>query len=117
MNVVRIADAPPYNAPGHFDMAMARLQGREAGPSDLIWLGLSRLSPGGATTLDASGLEKFYVVLEGEVTISNGAETVTLRRWDSCRIAAGEGRQLSNASKAEAVILLAMPLPDTERQG
>jgi mannose-6-phosphate isomerase-like protein (cupin superfamily) len=116
MNVVRIVDAPAYNAPGHFDMAMARLQGREAGPADLIWLGLSRLSPGGGTTLDASGLEKFYVVLEGEITISNGSEAVTLGRWDSCRIAAGESRQLSNKSNAEAVVLLAMPLPEGERR-
>lgn len=115
MNVVRIADAPAYDAPGHFGMAMSRLQGREAGPADLIWLGLSRIAPGGGTTVDASGLEKLYVVLDGEVTISNGADTATLRRWDSCRIAAGEDRQLSNRSGAEAVLLLAMPLPAAER--
>lgn len=115
MNVVRIADAPSYEAPGHFEMSMARLQGREAGPADLLWLGLSRIAPGGGTTLDASGLEKFYVVVAGEVTISNGPDTVTLGPLDSCRIAPGEGRRLENRTDREAAILLAMPLPDSER--
>ena len=114
MNVVRIGDAPAYEAPGHSKMSMVRLQGHEAGPADVMWIGLSRIAPGGGTTLDASAVEKHYVVIEGEVTISNGAETVTLGPRDSCRIAPGEGRQLSNRSDAEATILLAMPLPHAE---
>ena len=110
MNVVRLDAAPPYEAPGHDKMHMLRLQGREAGASDVLWLGLSHLLPGGGTTLDASPLEKMYVVLEGEVTISNGREEVTLRRWDSCRIAPDEPRALSNRSNRPATVLLAMPL-------
>jgi mannose-6-phosphate isomerase-like protein (cupin superfamily) len=51
-----------------------------------------------------------YVVLEGEVVVSNGGEEATLGRWDSCRIAPGEGRQLSNRTNRMAAILLAMPL-------
>ena len=58
MNVVRIEAAPPYEAPGHDRMRMARLQGREAGPADTMWLGLSRIAPGGGTTLDAAAVEK-----------------------------------------------------------
>jgi mannose-6-phosphate isomerase-like protein (cupin superfamily) len=115
MNIVRIGTAPSYEAPGHFNMSMVRLQGREAGPGDLVWLGLSRIAPGGGTTLDASDLEKHYVVIEGEVTISNGNETVTLGHLDSCRIAPGEGRQLSNLGTADAAILLVMQLPESER--
>ena len=110
MNVVRLDAAPPYEAPGHNQMHMLRLQGREAGASDVLWLGLSQLLPGGGTTLDASPLEKMYVVLDGEVTISNGREEVTLRPWDSCRIAPEEPRALSNRSNRPATILLAMPL-------
>jgi len=52
MNVVRLDAAPSYEAPGHDHMRMLRLQGREAGPSDVLWLGLSHLLPGGGTTLD-----------------------------------------------------------------
>jgi mannose-6-phosphate isomerase-like protein (cupin superfamily) len=91
-------------------MRMLRLQGREAGASDVLWVGLSHILPGGGTTLDASPLEKMYVVLDGEVTISNGTEEVTLRPWDSCRIAPDEPRALSNRTNRPATILLAMPV-------
>jgi mannose-6-phosphate isomerase-like protein (cupin superfamily) len=110
MNITRLDQAPLYEAPGHDRMRMLRLQGRESGPSDQLWLGLSYLLPGGGTTLDASGIEKMYVVLEGEVVVSNGAEETTLRAWDSCRIAPGEPRRLTNKSNRPAAILLAMPL-------
>ena len=110
MHVTRLDTAPAYDAPGHAEMRMLRLQGREAGPADQLWLGLSYLLPGGGTTLDASGIEKMYVVLEGEVVTSNGTEEATLGRWDSCRIAPGEPRQLSNRANRPAAILLAMPL-------
>ena len=110
MHVVRLDGRPPYEAPGHDHMRMLRLQGREAGPGDVLWLGLSHILPGGGTTLDASPIEKMYVVLDGEVTISNGTEEVTLRPWDSCRIAPGEPRALSNRTNRPASILLAMPL-------
>jgi quercetin dioxygenase-like cupin family protein len=110
MNIVRFDAAPEYQAPGHDLMRMVRLQGREAGPSETLWLGVSTIEPGGGTTLDASGLEKMYVVLDGEVTISNGYEEAVLRPWDSCRIAPNEERALKNNTNRPATILLAMPL-------
>ena len=110
MHVTRLGAAPPYEAPGHDDMRMLRLQGREAGPASTLWLGLSHLLPGGGTTLAASLLEKMYVVLAGEVTINNGEETVVLGRWDSCSIAPGEPRSIVNHTNRPATILLAMPI-------
>src|SRR4051812_41406966 len=110
MNVVRFDTAPEYQAPGHDCMRMVRLQGREAGPAENLWLGVSTIEPGGGTTLDASGLEKMYVVLAGEVTISTGHEQAVLRPWDSCRTAPNEGRALKNNIDQPATILLAMPL-------
>ena len=80
MHVNRLADLKPYEAPGHHDMRMFRMQGRDAGPSDTAWLGMSQLLPGGRIDLSASPEEKFYVVLDGEVTFSNGTETVTLAK-------------------------------------
>jgi glyoxylate utilization-related uncharacterized protein len=111
MHIVRFDEAPSYDAPGHALTQMVRLQGREAGPTDTVWLGVSTIAPGGGTTLDASGVEKLYLVLDGTVTVSNGQDKVSLHRWDSCRIAPGEGRQLSNDTDKEASILLVMPLP------
>jgi quercetin dioxygenase-like cupin family protein len=110
MHVVRLDDAPAYEAPGHQDMKMFRMQGREAGPADVLWLGMSHLLPGGGTTFTASPEEKFYVVLEGEVTIESDTGTQTLKQWDSCRIAPNEKRALKNLTKRPATILLAMPL-------
>ena len=112
MQVTRFDDAPAYHPPAHDDMRCLRLQGHEAGPTSMLWLGASHLLPGGGTSLDASPLEKLYLVLEGEVTVTGGeGAAAVLRRWDSCRIAPGEVRALRNDTNRCATILLAMPLP------
>ena len=112
MHLVPFADAPPYEAPGHHDMTMRRLQGREAGPSDTVWIGMSVIEPGGGTTASASLTEKFYVVIEGVVKITathDGRTTsAVLRPLDSCRIAPGETRQLHNPGRQPAKVLLVM---------
>jgi mannose-6-phosphate isomerase-like protein (cupin superfamily) len=116
MHVVRFAEAPEYTAPGHNDMAMVRLQGREAGPSSDLWVGVSVIAPGGGTTLSSSPQEKMYVVLDGRLQISNGESEVALGKWDSCRIAGGEHRRIVNRTNSPATVLLAMPLSGDERQ-
>jgi quercetin dioxygenase-like cupin family protein len=114
MHVTRIEAAPEYQAPNHFDMTCLRLQGREAGPAEQLWLGLSIIEPGGRTGLDPSPMEKHYVVLEGELTLVGelgGVHTeAVLRAHDSCRFAPGEKRQLINHGSGIAKVLLAMPL-------
>lgn len=113
MHITRIAEAPEYQAPNHFEMTCLRLQGREAGPAEQLWLGLSIVEPGGRTGLDPSPMEKHYVVLEGELTLIgelNGVKTeAVLCAQDSCRFAPGEKRQLVNHSDRVARVLLAMP--------
>lgn len=114
MHVTRFHAAPEYLAPNHFDMRCLRLQGREAGPAEQLWLGVSVIAPGGHTGLDASPLEKHYVVLDGELALVGEHEgrrdKAVLSRWDSCRFAPGEKRQLINRSEQPATVLLAMPL-------
>lgn len=111
MHVTRLKDAQFYFPPEHHDMRCLRLQGHEAGPAEKLWLGMSQLLPGGHTSLDASPLEKYYVVLEGELTIENAEERVVLGQWDSCRIAPGEKRALKNETNRTVTVLLSMPLP------
>jgi len=115
MNVTRIDSAPEYEAPNHFDMRCLRLQGHEAGASQSIWLGLSVIEPGGHTSLNASPLEKHYVVLEGELTLVSERNGVTseavLRPQDSACIEPGEKRQLINRSASVVRVVLAMPYP------
>ena len=109
MNLTRFASAPPYFPPNHDGMHCLRLQGHEAGPSDTIWLGVSHILPGGGTTLDASPVEKFYVVLDGCVTVMTEDGEATLEQHDSCRLAPGEKRALKNRTNRPATVLLAMP--------
>jgi glyoxylate utilization-related uncharacterized protein len=113
VKLTRYRDAPAYFPPNHEGMHCLRLQGHEAGPSDTLWLGMSHLLPGGGTTLDASGVEKLYVVLEGEVTIATEEGEQVLRRYDSARLAPGEKRALRNNTNHPASILLAMPYQST----
>ena len=114
MKVTRLLDAPSYEAPGHHGMAMQRLQGKEVGPTDVLWMGLSTIEPGGGTSSSASAVEKFYVVLEGELTVKasrDGKDQVEiLHPLDSCRIEPGEARRLFNHSDAPCRVLLAMPI-------
>ena len=114
MHVVPLTQAPAYEAPGHHRMAMRRLQGREAGPADTVWIGLSAIEPGGGTTASASDVEKFYVVVEGSLVVEavhDGQHSVAvLGLLDSCRIAPGESRMLRNDTASVCKVLLVMPL-------
>lgn len=109
MNLTRFAGAPAYYPANHEGMHCLRLQGFEAGPSLSLWMGVSVLLPGGHTGMDASPVEKHYVVLEGEVCLKTPDGTVTLGQFDSVRLAPGEARQVSNPSNRPAMLLLAMP--------
>jgi uncharacterized cupin superfamily protein len=114
MHVMQLDEAPEYQAPGHIHMSMRRLQGKEAGLSDAVWIGLSTIEPGGGTTVSAAHVEKFYVVVEGalEITARVGDEppqSAVLRLLDSCRLAPGETRRLQNRSNLPCKVLLVMP--------
>jgi quercetin dioxygenase-like cupin family protein len=113
MHITRFHEAPEYQAPNHFDMRCVYLQGRTAGPAVQLWMGVSTLAPGGHTGLDPSPMEKHYVVLDGELTVTGEidgcSEQATLRRHDSVRFAPGEKRQLRNHTDQPASVLLAMP--------
>lgn len=108
MHVTRLAMAPEYQAPGHHGMHCLRIQGMEAGPSSAMWMAISTIAPGGGIAASVSPLEKIYVVLEGRVEMTSSEQSVTLERWDSCRIAPGADRALANRSTMPATILLAM---------
>ncbi|TFZ04986.1 cupin domain-containing protein [Ramlibacter rhizophilus] len=115
MHLTRFDTAQPYEAPNHFDMHCLRLQGKEAGPSAQMWMGMSQILPGGHTTLDPSPMEKLYFVLEGRVSFTaqmpdEPPQTVELGPYDSCRFAPGEARRLDNPGPRPALVLLVMPL-------
>jgi glyoxylate utilization-related uncharacterized protein len=115
MDVTRLEDAKPYEAPKHFDMRGLRLQGFQASGAEAFWVGLSTFLPGGGAEMDGTPIEKVYVVVEGEMTvITEDGETV-LGRYDSCRLAPGEARAVENRTKLPALMLVVMPYPAAAR--
>jgi len=111
MRVTRFEDAPPYQAPNHFDMRSLRLQGfTEGGPAN-FWVGLSHFLPRGGAGPDSSPLEKVYVVVAGELVVRTGGEEVVLGIFDSCTIPGGETREVLNTSNSVATMLVVMPYP------
>jgi quercetin dioxygenase-like cupin family protein len=112
MLIKRIADAPAYEAPNHFDMRSLRLQGFEEGGPRSAWVGLSHFLPGGGAGPDASPLEKTYVVLSGSLRIRAGGTEATLGPLDSCFIPGGEVREVRNLDNTVATMLVVMPYPE-----
>lgn len=110
MEITRFAQAPRYDAPKHYDMRSLRLQGFDASAARFAWTGLSHFLPGGGAEMDASPLEKIYVVLAGEVTIQLAdGRAERLGALDSCFIAGGEARAIRNDGNAVATMLVVMP--------
>ena len=113
MQVTRLEDAKRYDAPGHYEMRSMRLHGFDMSESNFAWTGLSHFLPGGGADMDASPLEKIYVVLEGSITIELGDGTIeTLGKMDSCFIPGGEAREVRNETNEIATMLVIMPYPE-----
>lgn len=109
--ITRLAAAPSYEAPGHRQVDAVRLQGREAGPTDRFWIGMSVYHPGGVAETSAAREETVYVVLDGELTvIADGSETV-LGAGDSVHLPRGTVRAVENRSGEPARMLVTMATP------
>ena len=115
MQVTRLAEAKPYEAPKHFDCTALRLQGFDASRCRELQVGLSHFLPGGGAELDATPLEKVYVVTEGEVTIVTDEGEATLGPLDSCYLAPNEARSIENRTNRPASMIVVMPYPPGAR--
>jgi quercetin dioxygenase-like cupin family protein len=111
MRVTRLTDAPAYVAPAHHDVAAFRLQGREAGPTEHFWVGLTYYLPGGGTDEVPTGQETVYVVLDGELTIHADGRAETLGPQDSVHLAPGTPRRLENRTARTATLLVVIASP------
>lgn len=114
MHVTRVAHAKPYEAAKHFDMVGLRLQGFDASPTENFWVGLSHFLPGGGAEESSSPLERVYVVLAGEVTVTTSSGETVLKPMDSCHLASGETRSILNRTNQPASMLVVMPYPKNE---
>jgi quercetin dioxygenase-like cupin family protein len=109
MDLVRLEDARPYDAPRHHGMSTLRLQGEGATGATAFSVGLSQALPAGGAERSASPRERVYLVLEGELFVSSGDSEAVLGPLDSCWIPAGEEREISNRTNRTTTFVVVMP--------
>jgi glyoxylate utilization-related uncharacterized protein len=114
MKKIRLDEVNAYTAPGHFNMVAMRLSGKDETGAKKFWVGLSHFLPGGGAeyAYEDSPTEKFYLVLDGEITIKNRTEEFTLGPMDSVHIAPNEGREIINKTKMPVSMLVIVNYPD-----
>jgi len=106
MKKISLAQVKPYEAAGHFKMVALRLSGKDETGAEKFWVGLSHFLPGGGAEFGATPTEKYYLVLEGEITVKTKKEEITLGPWDSVYIAPNEGREIINKTNQPASMLV-----------
>ncbi|MEM3628337.1 MAG: cupin domain-containing protein [Candidatus Bathyarchaeia archaeon] len=117
MKKVKLEEAKPYNAPGHFNMTALRLQHKEISGVENFWVGLSHFLPGGGAEMSASNFEKVYVMLSGKLTvITEDGREIVLEPLDSIYIPPGEKRYLINKTNMPASMLVICSYPKSGDQ-
>jgi len=98
MKKVSLSQVKPYAAARHFNMTALRLQGKEESGIQKFWMGMSYFLPGGGAewAYEDNPNEKVYLVLDGELTVKNKSEEITLGPMDSLYLGPNEGREIIN---------------------
>lgn len=104
-----------YNALGHSGCTCMRYHGKDETGASKFWVGVSIFLPGGGAeyAYEDNPLEKFYYVLEGEMTVTDkeGNEYV-IHKDESISFAPNEGRYLENKSNLPARMLVVINYPN-----
>ena len=110
MKKVRLDEVKPYEAPGHFNVSVLRLSGKDETGAQKFWVGLSYFLPGGGAEYgyEDSPTEKVYIVLDGELTIKTKTEEFTLGPMELLYIAPFEGREIINKTNKPVTMLVAI---------
>lgn len=108
MHITRAQDAKPYQAPGHHNMTMHRIQGQDVTPLHNVWSARLAMGPNGHVEAKASPAGKLYIVVEGHVRFRGGDTTVDLQAGDSVFVLPNEVRAFSEAAGAHALLYLVM---------
>jgi len=108
MKKVSLSQVKPYAAARHFNMTAMRLQGKEETGIQKFWVGLSYFLPGGGAewAYEDNQNEKVYLVLDGEMTVKNKKEEVTLKPLDSLYLEPNEGREIINKTNKPVTMLV-----------
>ena len=108
MHITHAAEAKPYQAPGHHNMTMHRIQGQDVTPLNNVWSARLSMGPGGHVEAKASPAGKLYIVVEGRVKFRGGDTTVELQTGDSVFVLPNEEREFSEVAGANALLYLVM---------
>ncbi len=108
MKKVSLSQVKPYAAAKHFNVSTMRLQGKEETGIQKFWVGLSYFLPGGGAewAYEDNPNEKVYIVLDGELTVKNKKEEVTLGPMDSLYLVPNEGREVLNKTNKLVTMLV-----------
>ncbi|MGD9117857.1 MAG: cupin domain-containing protein [Dehalococcoidia bacterium] len=108
MKKVRLDEVKPYEAPGHFGMVAMRLSGKEETGAQKFWVGMSHFLPGGGAeyAYEDSPMEKFYFVLDGEITVKTKEEEFVLGPMEGIFMAPNEGREIINKTNKPVTMLV-----------
>ena len=108
MKKVRLDEAKPYEAPGHFKMVAMGLSDKEETGAQKFRVGMSYFLPGGGAeyAYEDSPLEKFYFVLDGEITVKTKKEEFVLGPMEGIFIAPNEGREIINKTNKPVSMLV-----------
>jgi len=108
MYITHTHDAKAYQAPGHHNMTMHRIQGQDVTPLNGVWSARLSMGPGGHVEAKASPAGKLYIVVEGRVTFRGGNTTVDLQAGDSVFVLPNEEREFSESAGGSALLYLVM---------
>lgn len=108
MKKISLSQVKPYAAVKHFNMTALKIQGKEESGAQKFWMGLSYFLPGGGAewAYEDNPQEKVYLVLDGEITVKNKTEEVTLGPMDSLFIGPNEGRSILNKTNKPVTMLV-----------
>ena len=98
MKKVSLDGVKTYAAPGHFGMTAMRLNGKDETGAEKFWVGMSHFLPGGGAewAYEDSPTEKFYFVLDGEITVKSKTEEFIIGPMEGIFLAPNEGREIIN---------------------
>jgi glyoxylate utilization-related uncharacterized protein len=110
-----LTDLEQHEALGFYKTKSMRIHGKEETRAEKFRVDLTTLLPAGGAeyTYEKSPSEKFYYVMDGEITVSDRSDIpFVLHQGESLSIAPYEGRALKNISDKPATVLIVTNYPD-----
>ena len=103
-----MAELAAFTPPAHFGMTAMNIHGKEETGAEKFRVGVDTFLPGGGIEWDdGSPMEKFYYVLEGEITVvDKEGKKFVIGRDESLSLPQNTGRSLLNESNYPARMLV-----------